>query len=319
MKRLLSYTAVCLMVVATPALAGPDVLTQGADLWHTATGLSYSSFAENPIPAGFFCEGSKPFKGTVQLQGKPLATAPTNVLGNIDTIVRRLDDAVLDEKGEGSTRIQLLALSLASTKPIRTECGSYNVTASLAGKQPMTEMKLLRTAQEGGYYIAPLDLNVKMVFTPVSGKGETRELMQRIQLGPGSSSVWSSQPEKRAEKVKVDTDGDLVPDTYLPPPSNFKVGLAALQTGSTTIAQCYKIRQSCHCARYATDPYTGNSSCQHLHCVTVTLPCSWPDPPTPPPGVPYITFPDDDDIDPVEEEQEITPAEGTIGGGTVHN
>jgi hypothetical protein len=292
MRKSLIFIVLTVLLAAAPALAGPVVLTQGADLWHTVTGFSYSSFADNPIPAGFFCEGSKPFTGIVQLTGEPLVTLPAGALGNIDTIVRRLDDAKLDANGESSTRIQLLALSLASTRPVDTGCGLYNVKTSLDGEQPITEMKLKRTHPEGGTYIAPLSLRAKMVFTPVSGKGAPHTFYQTVNLGPGSASVWSYVREKRLERVQVDTDGDNRPDTYLPMPSNFKVGLAVGTLGSTGITgdtDCYKIRQSCHCAWGSTNPAEPNSGCAHLHCTQVKLRCSEPDPPTPPSGVPYIT------------------------------
>ena len=297
MRKLWVLSLFALLLAAAPALAGPSVLTNGADLWHTVTGFSYSSFAENPIPAGFFCEGSKPFTGVVQMTGAPIATYPAGALGNIDTIVRRLDDAKLDANGEASTRIQLLALSLASTRPIDTGCGRYDVKATLAGKQPITEMKLKRTRPEGGSYIAPLELRVKLVFTPVSGKGAARELERAIHLGPGSASYWSYVGKPRIERVEVDTDGDHLPDTYLPGPSNFKVGLAAVSSDSDS-DECYKTRQSCHCTRLSTQPYEPNNLCPHLHCVWVTLPCDWPDPPAPPSDVPIYTT---DEIDAMED------------------
>jgi len=280
-----------LLLAAVPALAGPSVLTNGADLWHTVTGYSYSSFAENPLPAGFFCEGSKPFTGVVPMTGEPIATYPAGALGNIDTIVRRLDDAKLDANGEASTRIQLLALSLASAHPVDTGCGLYDVKTSLDGEQPITEMKLKRTNPEGGTFVAPLAIKAKMVFTPASGKGASHTFYQTVHLGPGSASVWAYVREKRLERVQVDTDGDGRPDTYLPMPSNFKAGLAAITRpgGEPEPIQCFKIRQSCHCACASTNPWEPNSFCVHLHCTQVTLRCSDPDPLTPPTGVPYIT------------------------------
>jgi len=260
--------AVALLAVlaASPALAD-GTLTQGADLWQTATGLSFSSFKSEPIPAGFFCPGSKPFSGVVQLRGKPLATEPPNALGAIDTIVRRLDDAVLDDKGEASTRIQLMALSLASVKPIDTGCGLYDVTASLAGEQPTTTMRILKTSTGGGTYVAPLELNVKLVFTPVSGSGERRTLSHRINMGPGSASVWSyAKPAvARQGTVRVDTDGDGVPDTLVPAPSNFRAGVAP---AAIAPVQCV----SCHCDPNSTDPNQSAAGCDHLHCVNVSMP-----------------------------------------------
>src|SRR4029078_9967641 len=90
------------------------------------------------------------------------------------------------------TRIQLMALSLVSTKPIETNCGQYDVAVSLIGKQPVTLMKIFKSAAFGGTYSAPLELNVKAVFTPVDGnKSGRREVTRRLDLGPGTNSVWA--------------------------------------------------------------------------------------------------------------------------------
>jgi hypothetical protein len=280
-----------LVLAALPAFAAEPVQS-GADLWHTTTGFTFTSFSEDPIPAGFFCEGSKPFKGTVNMKGVPLATSPAGALADIDTIVRRLDTVSFNAKGEATTRIQLMALSLASVKPIETECGSYDVTASLAGEQPTTEMKIVRTSDNGGYYVAPLDLKVRLVFTPVSGKGERRELTSPISLGPGTTSVWAYARGAAAKvaatvrlggTVRVDTDGDREPDTVLPAPSNFVAGVdPAAVTSDTALCQ----DQSCHCCRSCTDPYVPNWYCQHLHCVVVWVDCSKPVPKTRPGPIP---------------------------------
>ena len=69
-----------LALLASVASAA-EVLTQGVDVWETATGFTWSSFGEDPIPAGFFCPGSKPFTGMINLHGKPLATQPEGRLG----------------------------------------------------------------------------------------------------------------------------------------------------------------------------------------------------------------------------------------------
>ncbi len=262
--------ALLAVLVASPVLAG-ERLTRGADLWETSTGLSYSSFKAEPIPADFFCPGSEPFTGVIQLNGKPLATAPAGALGKIDTIVRRLDDAVLNDKGEASTRIQLMALSLASVKPIETRCGRYNVTSSLAGAQPTTTMRILKTSDGGGTYIAPLSLNVKLTFTPVSGQGASREIDHHIDMGPASGEVWSFQPAlARTGTVRVDTDGDGVPDTEVPGPSNFRAGVAPVSS-MIGVVNC----QVCHCNPNSSDPNQSASGCDHLHCITVQMqgPC----------------------------------------------
>ena len=38
---------------AVPAGAA-EVVEDGADLWHSVSGYTFTSFSENPIPAGFF-------------------------------------------------------------------------------------------------------------------------------------------------------------------------------------------------------------------------------------------------------------------------
>lgn len=277
-----AFRGVLLLVVLTLAVVSPvaaaDLIQNGADVWETATGFTYSSFDKNPIPAGFFCPDSKPFTGKVSLQGEPLKTEPAGSLGKIDTIVRRLDDAAFDAKGESHTRIQLLALSLASVKPVDTGCGLYDVKASLAGEQPVTEMKILRTSEGGGTYVAPLELNVKLVFTPVNGKGERRELTNRVNLGPGSNSFWSYAKAAPHGPVRVDTNGDGTPDTLMPASSNFAAGVAPATTGigTGTVQPAYCRYQSCHCAEFSTNPYEPNWYCEHLHCVWVSVPCTHP-------------------------------------------
>src|SRR5436853_7888995 len=110
-----SAVAAALMLVlisGSPLFAG-EVIHKGVDLWMTVAGFAQTSFADEPLPAGFFCAGSQPFTGTVKFKGVPFAVAPAGSLGGMDTAVRRLDDAAFNEKGEATTRIQLMALSLA--------------------------------------------------------------------------------------------------------------------------------------------------------------------------------------------------------------
>src|SRR4051812_9955700 len=112
--RSVSLVAIVVALISGAPAFGAGTIHNGVDLWMTVAGFAQTSFANEPLPAGFFCEGSKPFTGTVKFKGVPFATAPANSLGGMDTAVRRLDDAAFNEKGEATTRIQLLALSLAS-------------------------------------------------------------------------------------------------------------------------------------------------------------------------------------------------------------
>jgi hypothetical protein len=279
--------ALVLLAVGSPALA--DYVPAGADLWATA-GNTHTSFASDPIPAGFFCPESKPFTGRIAFQGAPLAVQPAKSLDGADTIVRRLDNAVFDTKGEAVTRIQLMALSLVSAAPVDTGCGLYNVTASLErGEQPMTTMRIVRTAKTGGTYVAPLSLKVRLVFTPVSGdKSGRRELTRPVTLGPATNAVWAfaSKPTYHG-RITVDTDGDGRPDTVLPKASNFVAGVApAASTGPVIIpAACRRwpnatgcpagqtLHQACHCNsdQSTWDPYDEGINCPYLHCLWVCI------------------------------------------------
>ncbi|HSS48962.1 MAG TPA: hypothetical protein VLX28_08445 [Thermoanaerobaculia bacterium] len=294
------------LIGGSPLFAG-ETIHNGVDLWMTVSGFAQTSFANDPLPAGFFCEASQPFIGVVKFKGAPLAVEPAGSLGTIDTVVRRLDDAKFDAKGEAVTRIQLMALSLVSTKPIETSCGKYDVAVSLTGKQPVTTMKIFQTDAFGGTYTAPLALNVKAVFTPVNGdKSGRREVARRIDLGPGSHSVWAYVNLPRYKQgVRVDTNGDGKPDMVLPASSNFLAGvspallksppplprLAASISGGGTggtggggtgggsgvscpAGQCPY--QSCHCADLSSNPQWNQSATgctdDHLHCIWTCAP-----------------------------------------------
>jgi len=58
------------LIGGVPAF-GADVIHNGVDLWMTVAGYAQTSFAGEPIPAGFFCEGSQPFPGKVAFKGTP--------------------------------------------------------------------------------------------------------------------------------------------------------------------------------------------------------------------------------------------------------
>lgn len=275
MRRRLIVALALLTLAALPVTAA-ERIEDGADVWRTATGTTFTSFEKNPIPAGFFCPGSKPFTGRIALRGEPLKTAPAGSLGNVDTIVRRLDAAAFNENGEASTRIQLLALSLAGVKPFDSGCGLFDVKVSLAGEQPVTEMKILRTSPQGGTYLAPLKLNVKLAFIPVGGKVAAGELTNQVSLGPASGSVWSyARKAPSRSTVRVDTDGDGTPDTLMPAASNFVAGVAPALTFSTSPAR-YCPKQVCHCSADSTDVNQSATGCasDHIHCIWVQVPCA---------------------------------------------
>lgn len=227
--RILAIGAV-VALLAAPALTADPAIDRGSDLWITpADGSSFTSFELEPLPRGFFCAGSAPFSGKITFKGAPLATQPAGLLGRTDTIVERLDDAYFDEHGVATTRIQLRALSLVSIEPLRNECGAFNVSLTLAGDQPTTTMTIVKTHERGGIYHAPLSLNVRITFTPVTG-GQALSVDKRVDLGPAPGARWqlserTEQPIRRfvgKPFVHVDTDGVAGTDTFLPLASNFQ-------------------------------------------------------------------------------------------------
>lgn len=217
-------------LVAAPALTADSVITRGSDLWITpADGSSFTTFELDPLPRGFFCAGSKPFTGKITFEGAPVDTQPIGVLGRTDTIVERVDDAYFDEHGVATTRIQLRALSLVGIEPLRNECGAFIVSMTLAGEQPTTTMTIVKTHDQGGVYHAPLSLNVRISFAPVTG-GETLSIDRRVDLGPAPGAKWQfaggrDQPVRRfigKPFVQVNTDDVAGPDTFVPLRSNFR-------------------------------------------------------------------------------------------------
>jgi hypothetical protein len=288
-----SAFALAALLLTLPVLADNSVITKGADYWRTAgNGLTLSSFHDNPLPADFFCAGSEPFTGSIALEGQPLVTDPARRIGQTDTIVQRLDDARFNAEGVAYTRIRLLALSLAATKPVETKCGAYQVHATLTGNQPTTKMKITRTSENGGTYDAPLALYVKVVFEPVAGNpNPRRDAIRLIELGPGTRSVWTYQVADPSVPTRVDTDGDQIADAYLPGSSNFLVGVQPVATQRTYHSEDWMLvgsgesypscptplcpYQSCHCAQNEADwdPFDEGLDCvnDHLHCLWVCV------------------------------------------------
>lgn len=245
-------TVLCL-ALAVPAVAAERVIGSGIDIWATQPdGRTHYDFASSPIPAGFFCANSSPFMGTLFLKGSPIATGTPGALGNADTIVERLDNAVFNKSGVAETRIQLRALNLESMFPIKTSCGLFNAKASLDGDQPITRMRIVRETPTTGSYIAPLALNVKVSFTPVNNpSARPLELRREIKFLPKPNATWTSRPATdlvtHAEFVKVDTNGDGTPDSFISGTSNFS---AAGNPAATKAA-------GCHCA---------DEMCSEMHC-----------------------------------------------------
>ena len=160
-----------------------------------------------------------------------------------------------------------------SIDPIKTDCGQFNVTATLHGAQPITSMEIVREGDDSGSFVALLGLNVRMSFTPVNKGGistlpETLAFDHSFELESHPSNWASEAPENRLVGqvggfVLTDTDGDNVVDTYLPGQSAF-YPVGGARTGTAGAAQnegCFPNEKGetchesgtgghCHCTMY---------------------------------------------------------------------
>lgn len=251
MKRFSKFGMIALaFLLAVPALAVDRVIPNGIDLWWTAgNGGTFADFSKQPIPAGFFCFKSEPFTGRIVFRGTPIVTGIKGQLGRTDTIVQRLDDASFNKRGVATTRIQVRAMTFEALAPVKTACGDFNVKVALDGDQPITRMRILRDNEKGGRFSAPIAVNVRISFTPVNGPArENLEVRKQIRFAPNPKAQWATKPGAGGKEhpgfVLVDTDGDMVADTYLPGTSvNFAAGFPSRPQA----AKLYAIRDdTCH-------------------------------------------------------------------------
>jgi hypothetical protein len=243
-----------LLLIPLPTFAADRVVQSGIDLWRTpADGRTFMDFSKSPIPAGFFCFDSAPFTGKILFRGVPIATGEKGSLGKTDTIVHRLDDAVFNKRGVAVTRVQVRALQFEGLRAIQTSCGAFTVEARLNGEQPVTTMRIVRENDNGGRYFVPIALNAKLVFTPVGrASSEILEITRNVRFPVDAGHAWSEQPgtQKRPRRsgfILVDTDGDRVPDTYLPGTSSgFFAGVSS-EMVKRPIDTCHSTAAHSHC------------------------------------------------------------------------
>lgn len=233
MKKAFLCSLALAAVFALPSLAAPvNTVESGIDVWWTpGDGTTFITFANRPIPKGFFCPRSEAFTGKIILRGTPLATGRPGELGGADTIVQRLDNATFGPNGAAVTRIQLRALQLEGTAPFKTSCGDFKVRVVANGEQPITKMRIIKDTDVSGRYVAPVRVKFKLTFTPADGISAKRlEIVRSFELLPATNATWNAvrykRPSARTANVMVDTDGDHIPDTSLPKSvGNFLVGM----------------------------------------------------------------------------------------------
>ncbi|MEM9553492.1 MAG: hypothetical protein AAGC60_04485 [Acidobacteriota bacterium] len=162
--KTLVFTLSIAALLAAPAWAQP-IITAGSDIWETSGGTGYS-FADNPLPPGFFCADSAAFSDTIQLEGLPLTTFPAGAAGNADTLIVRYNDVDLSA-GAGIAEISVAAMSLRSQPFTVPGCDDEFVAyACTCGDQPITEIELKVDTWSPlcGRFSGQLEINVCMTF-----------------------------------------------------------------------------------------------------------------------------------------------------------
>jgi hypothetical protein len=190
----------------------------------------------------------------------PVATNVPGALGATDTIVQRLDDATFDRRGIALTRLQVRAINFEGLAPVKTACGDFVAKLSLDGEQPITRMRIIRENASGGRFVAPIAVNVKISFTPVGRPAtEPLEIRQSLRFPPLPNQRWASQGRRSKSAAPgfflADTDGDRIPDTYLPGTSNFIAGWSGMTkltcyTSITCHVHAEGAGEHCVCAEY---------------------------------------------------------------------
>ncbi len=221
MRKAIALIAMALL--AAPLFA--QKIAPGYDIWKTVgNGETFMDFAENPIPAGFFFEGSEAFTGRMDFVGVPLATQPVNALQGADTIIERLDEAVFDGLTARS-RVRVKALSLTAAEPIEVDGAKWDVAVTLAEAQPITEIVYERIAENEGYFRADLVINMRFTFTHRVVKKLVHTLERTVHFPQATDTPYRlTSPDSPAAKqgrallaaTRVDADGDGLAESLLP-------------------------------------------------------------------------------------------------------
>ena len=179
LSRLFLRSAFMALLFLVPSAARADDVAPGHDLFEAVADLSNHSFANNPIPAGFFDPGSDPFLGNILLQGgqiDPLPACPGDDLFGIDAIIRRPGSAALPViPSSDQIPIEIVELRLVSVQPFQVLYGGgspedwiLKVELSPSIAQPQGHQWFFHTDPNGGTSDMYLPVVPKFTFTRLS-------------------------------------------------------------------------------------------------------------------------------------------------------
>jgi hypothetical protein len=237
---------IALSLAALPAVAD-DTILAGSDVWQTSN--DSNTYIDLDLPAGFFCNSSAPFSGRVVFAGAPVATNPAGALGETDTVIERLGNATFDSNGVAMVNAVVRAANFKSTAPITVSgcAGSslWDVRSSAAPAQspfPITIRRSSPTAT-GGSFDSSVVISPRLTFTQQGTAGLQRILDQGVITFTTSGAEWTQAPGSggvtyTAGPIQIDTDGDGLPDTYVPPTSNLAPGWSPFTRTDCAVAPC---------------------------------------------------------------------------------
>jgi hypothetical protein len=228
-KNVCSIGGLCVLAALAflPIPAQAQEVSSGIDVWVTGnSGNTAVDFTDNPIPAGFFCTGSAQFAQRVPLKGVPIVTIPAGVLGQTDTIVRRLSNVYVAPGGQGTTDIRAVVVSFESISPIQVTCGgtpkSYKVRVSVNQTPPEgldveTPMTIHRASSgSGGTFDSTLVVPGKLTFIDTSDNQPLKQTFSEVITLQTSGAAWADDVGANGidypYTVTVDVNGDGTPD-----------------------------------------------------------------------------------------------------------
>jgi hypothetical protein len=259
LAALIAGVAVSMLIQRTTT-ADPDNVMPGIDLWTTpGGGTAFWDFSAVPVPADFFGPGSDPFDGVIALRGAPLPNLGGPSIFPADTVVERLQPAILPTVGSSDTvDIEMLALRLGGTDPIEvtynggTSSDSWDVHVALSSSYSQTTgtMTIRHECAAGGTFDSALPVQPKFTFIHQSGTmTATLDHPAYTRVFTVTNGRWVHSPDASFNVVKVaagavtDGDADGSPDPPLPPTSNFSAGIWPLpcQAGAPTTLQLMRL------------------------------------------------------------------------------
>lgn len=239
-------------VSTTPTQPVAVTLGAGVDGWHTpGGGLSFAGFANDPIPPGFFCQGSPEFAGQIPLRGSQLITSPPNALGNIDTLIQR-DAAAIPSNGCGSVNVWVVAMNLEDDQDLVISCDTgptiFDVKMIAAPSQPLSVFTVCRSSSCGGTFTGTLDISVWVFFINRS-TGQVLGPIHRTVSLIVSPVPWAHNPFPggfTSGSFWVDIDCDGLIDIQVPGTSNFFPGTECVDDGMGGKKEVKKTQVCCH-------------------------------------------------------------------------